>query len=57
MSKLKSSLAKLPLNRYFDVIILIFLAIFPLMTEVFRVEMMGRYICYAIFALRSEERR
>ncbi len=51
MSKLKSSLAKLPLNRYFDVIILIFLAIFPLMTEEFRVEMMGRYICYAIFAL------
>ncbi len=51
MSKLKSSLAKLPLNRYFDVIILIFLAVFPLMTEEFRVEMMGRYICYAIFAL------
>lgn len=51
MSRLKSSLAKLPVNRYLDVIILIFLAVFPLMAEEFRVEMMGRYICYAIFAL------
>ncbi|MBP1561422.1 MAG: urea ABC transporter permease subunit UrtC [Oscillospiraceae bacterium] len=51
MSKVKSSLAKLPLNRYFDVMMLIFLAVFPMFVKEFRVEMMGRYICYAIFAL------
>lgn len=43
--------AKMPVNRYIDIAILIFLIVFPLFTKEFRVEMMGRYICYVIFAL------
>ena len=51
MDKLKQKLGKVGVNRYIDVIMLIFLAIFPLFVKEFRVEMMGRYICYAIFAM------
>lgn len=51
MDKLKQKLGKVGVNRYIDVIILIFLALFPLFVKEFRVEMMGRYICYAIFAM------
>ena len=43
--------AKLPVNRYIDIAILIFLIVFPFFTKEFRIEMMGRYICYVIFAL------
>ena len=43
--------SKMPVNRYIDIAILIFLMVFPLFTKEFRVEMMGRYICYVIFAL------
>lgn len=39
------------INRYIDVVILIFLLIFPLLVKEFRVEMMSRYLCYVIFAL------
>ncbi len=42
---------KMPINRYIDIAVLIFLLIFPLIAKEFRVEMMGRYVCYAIFAL------
>lgn len=51
MSRSKGLLSKVPMNRYFDIIMLIFLIIFPMIAREFRVEMMGRYICYAIFAL------
>lgn len=51
MEKLKSCFGRIPVNRYVDVLMLIFLAVFPLFVKEFRVEMMGRYICYAIFAL------
>lgn len=43
--------SKIKVNRYIDVALLIFLLIFPLFVKEFRVEQMGRYICYAIFAL------
>ena len=51
MRKKKNIFSKLPLNRYFDILMLIFLTAFPFFTKEFRVEMMGRYICYAIFAI------
>lgn len=38
-------------NRMIDIALLAFLIIFPLFAEGFRVEMMGRYLCFAIFAL------
>lgn len=40
-----------PVNRYIDAAMLIFLILFPLLVKEFRVEMMARYLCYAIFAL------
>lgn len=42
---------KMPINRYIDIAVLILLLFFPLIAKEFRVEMMGRYVCYAIFAL------
>lgn len=51
MSREKNIFAKIPFNRYFDILILIFLTAFPFFVKEFRVEMMGRYICYAIFAM------
>ncbi|MGN0650444.1 MAG: urea ABC transporter permease subunit UrtC [Oscillospiraceae bacterium] len=51
MNLIKQKLGRIGVNRYIDIIILIFLAIFPLFVKEFRVEMMGRYICYAIFAM------
>lgn len=42
---------KFPVTRCTDIAILIFLAVFPFFAREFRVEMMGSYICYAIFAL------
>ena len=42
---------KLSVTRVTDIAILIFLAAFPFFAREFRVEMMGSYICYAIFAL------
>ncbi len=51
MTGIRKKVGKLPINRYIDVAILIFLIVFPLFTKEFRVEMMCRYICYVIFAL------
>lgn len=44
-------LKKMPVNRYMDIALLVFLIIFPLLVKEFRVEMMCRYLCYVIFAL------
>ncbi len=51
MSTIKDKLNTIKINRYIDVLLLIFLAVFPLFAENFRIEMMGRYLCFAIFAL------
>ena len=48
---MSEKLKKLPVNRYIDIALLIFLIIFPLLVKEFRVEMMCRYLCYVIFAL------
>ncbi len=51
MDGLKQKIRKMPVNRYIDILMLIFVVVFPLFVKEFRVEMMGRYLCYAIFAL------
>ncbi len=38
-------------ERYIDIVLLIFLIIFPLLVKEFRVEMMARYVCFAILAI------
>lgn len=40
-----------PVNRYIDVILFLFLAIFPLFFSQFRVELMGKTMVYMLFAL------
>lgn len=42
---------KIKINKWIDFGILIFLIAFPLFTKTFRVEMMGRFITYVIFAI------
>lgn len=51
MGAIKNKLNNVPVNRYIDIAILVLLLIFPLFVKEFRVELMGRYVCYAIFAL------
>lgn len=51
MSGLKNKISKTPVNRYIDILMLGFALVFPLFVKEFRVEMMGRYLCYAIFAM------
>jgi urea transport system permease protein len=54
MANITSKLGRLKnvkINRYIDLAVLLFLVVFPLFAEEFRVEMMGRYLCFAIFAL------
>ncbi len=41
----------LPVNRLIDLVLVVFLAVFPLFAKTFQVEMMGRYIALAIFAV------
>ena len=48
---MKRTLKEIPVNRYIDIALLIFLIVFPLFVKSFRVEMMARYLCFAIFAL------
>ncbi|MCI1931055.1 MAG: urea ABC transporter permease subunit UrtC [Clostridia bacterium] len=48
---MKSKLKDFPVNHYIDIALLIFLIFFPLFVKTFRVEMMSRYLCFAIFAL------
>lgn len=47
MNKLK----KIKVNRWIDLGVLLFLIVFPLFTQTFRVEMMGRFVTYVIFAI------
>lgn len=51
LEKSRTLFQKLPVTRCTDIVILVFLAVFPLFVKEFRVEMMGSFICYAIFAL------
>lgn len=51
MNKRIDYLKKVQINRYFDIGILIFLAVFPLFFSSFRTEYMGKIITYVIFAL------
>lgn len=52
MSKVKlAGVKNVKANRYIDVLLLLFLLLFPLFVKEFRVEMMCRYLCYVIFAL------
>lgn len=51
MKSLSQKMSKIGINRYIDIVLVIFLLVFPLFVKAFRVEMMGRYICYAIFAM------
>lgn len=44
-------LSNAKINRLIDAALLVFLIIFPLFAEEFRVEMMSRYLCFAILAL------
>lgn len=44
-------LKKIKINRWIDLGVLLFLLVFPLFTQTFRVEMMGRFIAYVIFAI------
>lgn len=40
-----------PVNRYIDIALFLFLAVFPLMFSQFRVELMGKTMVYMIFAV------
>lgn len=51
MKNISTCVNKIAANRYVDMVVLIFLLAFPLFAKEFRVEMMGRYLCMAIFAL------
>ncbi|MCH3971192.1 MAG: urea ABC transporter permease subunit UrtC [Oscillospiraceae bacterium] len=42
---------KVPVNRFIDLVLVVFLALFPLFAKTFQVEMMGRYIALSIFAV------
>lgn len=42
---------KVSINKWLDLAILIFLMVFPLFAKQFRVEMMGRFVAFAIFAI------
>lgn len=44
-------LQKIGIERYIDIAVLIFLAIFPLLFSPFRTELMGKFIVYILFAL------
>lgn len=46
-----TELKKIPVNRWIDLGVLVLLLVFPLFTQTFRVEMMGRFIAYVIFAI------
>ena len=43
--------SKVKMNRYVDIVLLLFLISFPFFVQEFRVEMMCKYLCYVIFAL------
>lgn len=51
MTNISKKLRNVEINRYIDVALLIFLILFPKFVAPFRVEMMGRYLCFAIFAI------
>lgn len=51
MGGLYNKIRSVQIHRMIDIGLLVFLAVFPLFAEDFRVEMMGRYLCLAIFAL------
>ncbi|MFT9057682.1 MAG: urea ABC transporter permease subunit UrtC [Ethanoligenens sp.] len=51
MTNIPKKLGNVEVNRYIDVALLVFLLVFPLVAPGFRVELMGRFVCYAIFAL------
>lgn len=47
----KMSIKGLPVNRYIDMIVFLFLLVFPLLFSQFRVELMGKTMVYMLFAL------
>lgn len=47
----KLSIKGLPVNRYIDMIVFLFLLVFPLLFSQFRVELMGKTMVYMLFAL------
>lgn len=51
MKSISVKLKNTAVNRYIDVVLLIFLIVFPMFAKEFRVEMMARFLCYIIFAL------
>lgn len=42
---------KIRINRWIDLGVLIFLLVFPMFAQTFRVEMMGRFVAFVIFAI------
>jgi urea transport system permease protein len=46
-----ATLGRLPLNRYIDIGVLIFLLIFPLLFSPFRTELMGKTLIFILFAI------
>lgn len=47
----KINLKEVPINRYIDLIMFVFLLIFPLLFSQFRVELMGKTMVYMLFAI------
>ncbi|MDD6071882.1 MAG: urea ABC transporter permease subunit UrtC [Clostridiales bacterium] len=47
----KINLKEVPVNRYIDLIMFVFLLIFPLLFSQFRVELMGKTMVYMLFAI------
>lgn len=47
----RKNLENTPVNRYIDIILFLFLLIFPLIFSQFRVELMGKTMVYMLFAL------